>query len=101
MSVTLLTPCPGARIYTGSTATDMSSIADNALRLMTPDDMTKKFGRAFDYKKDCAMAMNGDGTATGAHVTGCTWIDGDGLYATFDRIVSSWIRINYMIVMAQ
>ncbi|MDY5003963.1 MAG: hypothetical protein SO057_07465 [Atopobiaceae bacterium] len=47
------------------------------------------------------MAMNGDGTSTGAHVTGCTWIPNHGLYATFDRIVSSWIRINYMIVMAQ
>lgn len=101
MSVTLLTPCPGARIYTGSTVADMSSIADNALRLMTPEDITKNFGRAFDNTKDVCMAMNGDGTATGAHITGCTWVPGYGLYATFDRIVSSWIRINYMIVMAQ
>lgn len=100
MSVTLLTPCPGARIYTGSTVADMSSIADNALRLMTPEEMEEKIGRTFDNTKDCAMAMNGDGTATGAHITGCTWVPGDGLYATFDRTVSSWIRVNWMLFIA-
>lgn len=100
MSAMLLTPCPGARIYAGSTVADMSSNANNSLRLMTPEDITKNFGRAFDYTKDVCMAMNADGSANDAHVTGCTWIAGDGLYATFDRMVSFWIRINWMLYMA-
>lgn len=100
MSVTLLTPCPGARIYTGSTVTDMSSIADNALRLMTPEEMEEKLGRAFDNTKDACMAMNADGNANDAHVTGCTWIDGNGMYATFDRVVSSDIRVNWTLFLA-
>lgn len=33
-------------------------------------------------------------------VFGCTWIDGDGMYAVFDRIVTSDIRVNWMLFMA-
>ena len=100
MSVTLLTPCPGARIYAGSTVANMSSNADNSLRLMTPEDITENFGRAFDYTKDVCMAMNADGSVHGAHVTGCMWVPNDGLYATFDRVVSGWIRINWLLFIA-
>lgn len=100
MPVTQLVPCPGSQLFFGSTVTDMSSIRDNALRLMTPDEVEEKVGRAFDNTKDVAMAMNGDGTATGAHITGCTWVPGDGLYATFDRTVSFWIRINWLLFIA-
>ncbi len=100
MSVTQLAPCPGSQLFFGSTVTNMSSITNNALRLMAPGEMKAKFGREFDNTKDIAMAMNGDGTATGAHVTGCTWVPNDGLYATFDRMVSSWIRINWLLFLA-
>ena len=46
------------------------------------------------------MAMNADGSANRAHVTGCTWIDGDGMYAVFDRTVSKDIRVNWMLFLA-
>ena len=87
-------------MFYGTNITDMSSIADNAMRLMAAGEFRAKFGRAFDNTKDVAMAMNGDGSATGAHVTGCTWVPNDGLYATFDKVVSSWIRVNWLLFMA-
>ena len=98
MSVTLLTPRPGGQLFSGSVVN--THPANSALRIISAADMPGKFGRAFDASKDACMAMNADGNANGAHVTGCTWIDGDGMYAVFDRIVSKDIRANWMLFLA-
>lgn len=98
MSVTLLTPKPGGRIFSGSVVNTNPN--NNALRIIPASSMEGTFGGMFDASKDACMAMNADGSANDAHVTGCTWIDGDGLYAVFDRIVSKDIRVNWMLFMA-
>lgn len=98
MSMTLLTPKPGGQLFSGSVVN--TNPANNALRIISAADMPGKFGRQFDATKDMCMAMNADGGANEAHVTGCTWIDGDGMYAVFDRIVSKDIRVNWMLFLA-
>lgn len=98
MSMTLLTPKPGGRLFSGTIVNTNPN--NNALRIISASDMTGTFGRMFDATKDMCMAMNADGGANGGHVTGCTWIAGDGMYATFDRIVTSDIRVNWMLFMA-
>lgn len=98
MSVTLLTPKPGGQIFSGSVVNTNPS--NNALRIIPASGMAGTFGRVFDATKDVCMAMNADGNANDAHVTGCTWIDGDGMYAVFDRIVSKDIRVNWMLFLA-
>ena len=98
MSVTLLTPKPGGQIFSGSVVN--TNPANNALRIISAADMAGTFGRQFDATKDVCMAMNADGSVHGAHVTGCMWVPNDGLYATFDRVVSGWIRINWLLFIA-
>lgn len=98
MSMTLLTPNPGGRLFSG-TVVNMNP-ANDALRIIPASSMAGTFGRMFDAAKDMCMAMNADGGANGAHVAGCTWIAGDGMYAVFDRIVTSAIRVNWMLFMA-
>lgn len=98
MSVTLLTPKPGGQLFSGTVVN--TNPANNALRIISAADMPGKFGRAFDASKDVCMAMNADGKANDAHVAGCTWIAGDGMYAVFDRVVSKAIRINWMLFLA-
>lgn len=98
MSVTLLMPKPGGRLFSGSVVN--ANPANNALRIISAADMADTFGRAFDASKDVCMAMNADGNANDAHVTGFTWIDGDGMYAVFDRTVSKDIRVNWMLFLA-
>ena len=98
MSVTILTPKPGGRLFSGSVVS--MNPANNSLRIISASDMAGTFGRMFDATKDVCMAMNADGGASDAHVTGCTWISGDGIYATFDRTVNSAIRVNWMLLMA-
>ena len=98
MSVTLLTPKPGGQLFSGSVVN--ANPANNALRIISAADMAGTFGRQFDATKDVCMAMNADGSANDAHVTGCTWIDGDGMYAIFDRTVSKDIRVNWMLFLA-
>lgn len=98
MSVTLLTPKPGGRLFSGSVVN--ANPANNALRIISEADMAGTFGRTFDATKDVCMAMNADGKASNAHVTGCTWIAGDGMYAVFDRVVSSSIRVNWVLFIA-
>lgn len=98
MSVTLLTPKPGGRLFSGSVVN--ANPGNNALRIISEADMAGAFGRTFDATKDVCMAMNADGNANDAHVTGCTWVDGSGMYAVFDRIVSNAIRVNWMLFLA-
>ena len=98
MSVTLLTPKPGGQLFSGSIVN--TNPANDSLRIISAADMAGTFGRQFDATKDVCMAMNADGSANDAHVTGCTWIDGDGLYAVFDRTVSKDIRVNWMLFLA-
>lgn len=96
--MTLLTPKPGGRLFSGTVVNTNPN--NNALCIISASGMTGTFGRMFDATKDMCMAVNADGGANGGHVTGCTWIAGDGMYATFDRIVTSDIRVNWMLFMA-
>lgn len=99
MGMTELAPCPGGRIYAGSVVS--SNPRDNALCIIDVTQMPGLFGRVFDPARgDFCAAMNGDGNASAAHVTGCTWISGGGIFATFDRTVTSAIRINWFLYMA-
>lgn len=98
MSVTLLTPWPGCQIRTGTMVATVSSV--DSVRMWTPAEFAVKFGRVFDGAKDCVCVMNADGWANNAHVDGATWIDGDGLYAVFNKSFSGAIRINWLVVLA-
>lgn len=99
MTMRSMAPCPGYRIYFG-TMTPIVSSGDSVM-MWSASEFSSKFGRAFDGGRDFAGAMNADGKANNAHVDGATWIDGDGLYAVFNKFFSGAIRINYMIAMAQ
>lgn len=46
------------------------------------------------------MAMNANGGVNDVHVTGCTWIGGDGMCSIFDKIVTFDIMVNWMLFMA-
>lgn len=98
MTMRLATPWPGCQIRTGTMVATVSN--NDAIRMWTPDEFSAKFGRAFDYSKDFCALMNADGGACGVHIDGCTWIAGGGMYATFDRIVTSDIRVIWMLFMA-
>lgn len=98
MTMRLATPWPGCQIRTGTMVATVSS--DDAVRMWTPAEFAAKFGRVFDGAKDCVCVMNADGKANNAHVDGATWIDGDGLYAVFDRTVNGNIRINWLVALA-
>lgn len=99
MTMRIMAPCPGYRIYFGTMVLTVSS--NDAIRMLSASEFSSKFGRAFDGGRDFAGVMNADGKANNAHVDGATWIDGDGLYAVFNKSFSGAIRINYMIAMAQ
>lgn len=72
----------------------------DSVRMWTPAEFAAKFGRVFEGGRDFAGVMNADGWANNAHVDGATWIDGDGLYAVFNKSFSGAIRINWLVVLA-
>ena len=86
------------RLFIGSKVLRSS---DSSCILFSREDFKKLFGRDFDRNTDAVFAMNGDGIKVPVHVDGCVYFEDTGsIYATFDRVWSNEIRINYMVALA-
>lgn len=72
--------------------------------LFSESEFEEIFGRTFNASKDFVVPMNGDSSASGAHIDGCahgTDSRGTGIFATFDRQVPAEIRVNYIVVLGK
>lgn len=88
-----------AGVWLGSKVLGVSG--NDAQQLLSASEVRSLFGRPFDGSRgDIAVAMNGDGHAQNAHVTGCTELSGS-VWATFDRNVTGPVRVNYLLACAE
>lgn len=74
-----------------------------SVRMWTLSEFEQEFGRAFDANSTFVSFYNGDGQANDAHVEGMTYQTGsqEGLYAVFDRTVTTNIRIGYFVYLVE
>lgn len=88
------------RIRVGTKVVRVST-GENAARLWTQAEFATAFGRQFDPARDFVGVMNADGSASGAHVQGCTF-EGGSLYAVQDITVAgpTDTRVNYLVALA-
>lgn len=85
------------KVICGSTVRDAKNF--NAVMLFNDEQFKQIAGRAFNNAKDCISAMNADGTATGAIVTGILY---DPRTKHLDAHLSGTagaIRLNYIITL--
>lgn len=86
------------RLFTGSKI--LRSSNDSCI-LFSREEFRKLFGRYFNQNTDAVFVMNGDGKDIPVHIDGCTYLVAQGdIYANFDRVWSSAIRVNYMVALA-
>lgn len=86
------------RLFTGSKI--LKSSNDSCV-LFSREEFKKLFGRSFNQNTDAVFVMNGDGKDIPVHIDGCTYLADQGaIYANFDRVWLSAIRVNYMVALA-
>ncbi len=75
---------------------------ENAARLWTQAEFATAFGRQFDPARDFVGVMNADGSASGAHVHGCTYVSGElWMVQNITVSVNTATRVNYLVALAQ
>ena len=71
----------------------------NAVMLFNDEQFKQVAGRAFDNSKDCMSAMNADGNASGAVVTGVMYDPRTKHLDAHLSGVTGAIRLNYIITL--
>lgn len=86
----------GIKVFFGSVVTKP---ADSSVCVWTRESFMSTFGTTDPLNThDWFVAFaNGDGRASPMHVQDCT-VTAAGMFATFDRIVNSLIRLNYLVI---
>lgn len=86
------------KIYTGSL---VKQSLDTSVCMFTNNEFISKFGRSFDYTTDFIDVISGDCNKIPVHVEG-TQLDPikKDVWAVFDRVWNSSIRLNYIVVLA-
>lgn len=86
------------KVFTGSKS--FGPISGTSVLLFSAAEFEETFGRTYNNSKDFVGVMNGDGASSNCHVDGAQWSSGTGVYATFDRTLSSaWVRVTYVVVL--
>lgn len=86
------------KVFTGSKS--FGPISGTSVLLFSAAEFEETFGRTYNNSKDFVGVMNGDGASSNCHVDGAQWFSGTGVYATFDRTLSSaWVRVTYVVVL--
>lgn len=87
-----------SKVFTGSKS--FGPISGTSVLLFSAAEFEETFGRTYNNSKDFVGVMNGDGASSNCHVDGAQWSSGTGVYATFDRTLSSaWVRVTYVVVL--
>ena len=86
------------KIYIGSLVKQSS---DTSVCMFTNDEFISKFGRSFNHTADFIAVISGDNNNIPVHVEGVQ-LDPNNkkVWAVFDRVWNSSIRLNYIVVLA-
>lgn len=85
------------KVICGSAVRDAKNF--NAVMLFNNEQFEQIAGRAFNNSKDCILAMNADGNATGALVTGIIYDPRTQHLDAHLSIAAGAIRLNYIITL--
>lgn len=86
------------KIYIGSL---IKQCGNNSVCMFTDNEFISKFGRSFNFTTDFIDVINGDNNNIPVHVEGVQ-LDSVNkkVFAVFDRVWNSPIRLNYIVVLA-
>ena len=86
------------KIYIGSLVKQSS---DTSVCMFTNNEFISKFGRSFNHTTDFIAVISGDNNNIPVHVEGVQ-LDPNNkkVWAVFDRVWNSSIRLNYIVVLA-
>lgn len=75
--------------------------SDTSVCMFTNDEFISKFGRSFNHATDFITVISGDNNNIPVHVEGAQ-LDPKNkkVWAVFDRVWNSSIRLNYIVVLA-
>lgn len=69
--------------------------------LFTNSEFVASFGREFNCEKDFVGVMSGDNVNIPVHIDGAQYDRvNKRIYATFDRVWNTYIRVNWLVALA-